>query len=118
MKVIEILKSVGYNTPITDKRVLYALKRAGVIADYSPWGYLETQTLYYKDNDGVKDNIYTAHEEFCKCVKDGELGSWQKPYPSREAMMGDVNRHPTYKGIKLSYKYVDGCFCPYLVKEK
>ena len=27
MKVIEILKSVGYNTPITDKRVLYALKQ-------------------------------------------------------------------------------------------
>lgn len=118
MKVVEILKSVGYNTPITDKRVLSALKRAGLIADYSTFGYLETQVIFYKDKNGVKDNLYTFHEEFCKRIKDGELGSYQNPYPSIEAMMGNVNRHPTYKGIKLSYKYVDGCFCPYLVKVK
>lgn len=118
MKVIEILNSVDYNTPITDKRVLYTLKRAGVIADYSHWGYLESQVIFYKDTDGVKDNVYTFHEKFCKRIKDGELGSYQNPYPNIDAIFKDINRHPTYKGIKLSYKYVDGCFCPYLVKIK
>ena len=118
MKVIEILQSVGYNTPITDKRVLYALKRAGLIADYSHFGYLEGQRIYYKDKDGVKENLYTFHEYFCKRITDGELGSYQNPYPSIDAIFEDINRNPTYKGIKLSYKYVDGCFAPYLVKVK
>lgn len=118
MKVIEILKSVDYNTPITDKRVLCALKRAGVIADYSRWGYLEAQLIYYKNTDGVKDYLCTFLGYFCKRIKDGELGSWQNPYPNIDAIFKDINRHPTYKGIKLSYKYVDGCFSTYLVKDK
>ena len=114
MKVIEVLKSMDYNTPITNKRVLSVLKRVGVIVDYSYWGYLESQRVYYKDDD----QVFPSHEEFGKRIKNGEIGSRENPFPNIEAMIRSVNKHPTYKGIKLSYKYVDGCFCPYLVKVK
>lgn len=40
MKIIDLIRKHPKNTPITDKRILYHLKRLGYIWDYSRRGLL------------------------------------------------------------------------------
>lgn len=50
MKIIDLIRKHPKNTPITDKRILYHLKRLGYIWGYSQWGYLESIRIKTKDS--------------------------------------------------------------------
>ena len=55
MSVTEYLESLPIGEVIADIRVLSVLKRAGVIYDYSQFGYLESQNVYYKSDWNGKE---------------------------------------------------------------
>lgn len=101
---------------ISSRRVLSAMKRKGLISDYSPWGYLESHQVYYVSTwkgEPCTDYYYT---EMSRPPKDGELGSYENPYPSMEAMFEALNSSGFYyRGHYFTTKYFDGCFKPYLV---
>ena len=120
MRITDYLESLPIGAVITDKRVLSVLKRAGIIYDYSQFGYLESQNVYYKSNwDGRKttDHIFSYQG---KEIKDGEVGSVLNPFPNSSDMYkAGWNNYidAEYKGFKLGSKYLDGCFNAYLIKK-
>lgn len=117
MKILEILNSLKPGD-IIPKRVLYILQRKGLIYGYSPFGYLESQHVYYKINDDVFD-IYTASG---KKINLSEPGSISNPFESYYEMVknGYLNFFEcTYMGFTFENRYISGCFNDYLVlKEK
>ena len=79
MKVSEYLKKLTIGEIVTNKRLLAALKRKGLIFDYSAHGYL------------------------CECSE-------------VDAIYGYDGGVIEYNGSYFTTQYIDGCFCPYLVK--
>jgi hypothetical protein len=115
MKVTDILTNLPIGE-IIPKRVLAVLKRSGLIYDYSHFGYLEGQWIYYINCFGERERTHTyAGKE----PKANELGSMENPFPTlqaaREAGYVDwIELH--YKGFTLKGKYLSGCFNQYLIK--
>ena len=114
---------------VVGKRVLAALKRAGLIWDYSQYGYLEGVRIVL--NGGKKDKwgyIDDIRYEIIRTGRRAEVeamrkaNDWSDTRVTELSMEETIDRighpwgHITYKGCDLEYKYFDGCFCPFLVK--
>lgn len=94
---------------VGSKQVLAALKRKGLIYDYSPWGYLEGCWV----NVQYSDHVYRGLEEL---FPDGDA-----PRDTDHIEMTEEEWDECYIGGTISYlgctfdtKHLDGCFKPYL----
>lgn len=95
---------------VVPKRILAAMKRKGLIYDYSWFGYLESARISYKDPD---DSWHYYIETFPKGnAKDAEnfVGTSEE---LREKFFGSTIN---YLGYTFDTKYFSGCFKPYLIK--
>ena len=114
MTNLEILQNLPCGEAVTSKQILSAMKRKGLIYDYSRWGYLENCRFWYKDNDysnyvmvylfpnrnsprQYDNHPNISHEEILEKYND----SWGKI---------------EYLGFTFEIKYLSGCFSPYLIK--
>ena len=103
----QILANTKVGSVITNKQILSALKRKGLIFDYSFWGYLEScHVNYMKDKQRVYDTYVelfpNANAPKDKCYIDADYDG--------ERIGGMIE----YLGCKFDTKYLDGCFQPYL----
>ena len=106
----EILAAMPCGEIVSSKRILAALKRKGLIYDYSPWGYLESARISYKDKD---DSWHYYVELFPNGnAKEAEdfVGT------SDELRAKFMGSEIEYLGCTFSTKYLSGCFAPYLMK--
>lgn len=103
---------------IVPKRILAAMKRKGLIYDYSWWGYLENCRFWYKEEWKGRDiSDYVMTYLFPK-------GNSPKEYDnhlgiSREEIIEKFNGswgEIEYLGCTFEIKYLSGCFSPYLIK--
>ena len=103
----QILANTKVGSVITNKQILSALKRKGLIFDYSFWGYLEScRVNYMLDNKCVYDTYVelfpNANAPKNKCYIDADYNG--------ERIDGMIE----YLGCKFDTTYLDGCFQPYL----
>lgn len=129
MKLLDYIEKLQIGDVVTNKRLLAALKRKGLIFDYSFWGYLESCFIYYNEQFGDKTerwnkmlHLFTkgnAPRNYKLC-KDGT-----KVLNSTISLNCDSNElYKTYgldgvieyKGNYFTMQYLSGCFSPYLVK--
>ena len=129
MKLLDYIKQLQIGEVVTNKRLLAALKRKGLIFDYSFFGYLESCFIYYNEQYGDKTerwhkmlHLFTkgnAPRNYKLC-KDGT-----KVLNSTISLNCDSNElYKTYgsdgiieyKGNYFTMQYLSGCFSPYLVK--
>lgn len=103
---------------VVPKRILSAMKRKGLIFDYSPWGYLESARIWYKEMwEGKEESNYVCRELFPAANAHDLDSSNHHPGLSREEIIekyggGQIE----YLGYTFDTKYLSGCFKPYLVK--
>lgn len=110
MKNKQYLDELPKGGIVKNKRVLSALKRKGLIFDYSPWGYLEIvkvtekETKEYWDvwsylfpngNAPKKDRVYVEKKDDLDQYRSGTI---------------------EYLGHKFNTKHLDGCMNAYLQK--
>lgn len=105
---------------IAARCILSAMKRAGLICDYSEWGYLEPQEVWYVST--FYGEPYTDYHliYYGRSLQEGELGTYENPFPSAEALLDSKfgGKGFYYKGNYFTHKYLDGCFNPYLIKSE
>lgn len=95
---------------IVPRRILAAMKRKGLIYDYSWWGYLESARISYKDPD---DSWHYYVELFPNGnAKEADNFVGTSDELRKKFFGGDI----VYQGYTFSTKYLSGCFQPYLVK--
>ena len=107
-------KEILQNLPcgeIVPKQILAAMKRKGLIWDYSFWGYLESARISYKNPDDSW-HIYQELFPFGNAKEANEFVGTSDEL--REKFGG--NSKIEYLGFTFDYKYLSGCFKPYLVK--
>ena len=103
---------------VVPKRILAALKRKGLIYDYSPWGYMENCRIWYNEEYKGKTisdyrMVYLFPNGNAPKVYDLEPGiSREEIYEKYGSSWGKIE----YLGNTFELKYFDGCFCPYLIK--
>lgn len=116
MKIIEKLNNTNVGSVITDKTILSVFRRLGLIYDYSPWGYLESQWVYSQDE--YYGGLYHTLTYSGPAITSGMLGSSESPYESREVLYGSKYGSSSvdfeYNGFKFTSVYLDGCFNAYL----
>lgn len=95
---------------IVPKRVLAAMKKKGLVFGYSPWGYLESARIPYRD----KDDSWHEYVEVFPNGNAREADSFQGT--SEELRNKFVRGCLEYLGFSFAEKYLDGCFRPYLIK--
>lgn len=124
MKIIDLVKKHPKNTPITDKRILYHLKRLGYIWDYSQWGYLESIRIKTKDSSYEVYGTIFEDRKANELVKAASVIIDGKKYrqlqceidmPHDDAVLRYTDWTFTFEGFTFSTKYCDGCFNPYLI---
>lgn len=98
---------------VVPKRILAAMKRKGLIYDYSAWGYLESARISYKDPD---DSWHKYIETFPK----GNAKEADDFIGTSDELREKFGFSDTieYLGDFFETKYFSGCFSPYLVKCK
>lgn len=111
------LDSLPTGEVVTSRSILAAMKRKGLIYDYSPWGYLESQNVYYLWDDG---EIADTFEYLGRELADGELGTCKNPFPSLDAKINSAYGVSGfyYKGNYFTTQYLSGCFNAYLIKSE
>lgn len=114
-------KEILANMPcgeIVPKRILAAMKRKGLIYDYSAWGYLENCRFWYKEEwNGREISDYVMIYLFPKSNSPKVYDN--HPNLSREqihSQFGNSWGEIEYLGNTFEVKYLSGCFSPYLVK--
>lgn len=115
-------KTIKVGSIVTDKRILYKLKRKGFIWDYSQWGYLEDLRII--TNDNREFSLYLSSAGKCKEAEKFKNAMWEK-YRQGQANtemtffecyeLFGANKF-TWEGMVFSTKYIDGCFKPYLIR--
>jgi hypothetical protein len=118
MKTIEYLQNLPKGAIVNNKRALAIFKKLGLIYDYSAWGYLESQNVYYMstyNGKTTREHIFTYSG---KPIQNGQFGSVDNPFSSSDEMFKhySYSLNFEYKGMKFSSKYLDGCFNAYLEK--
>jgi len=104
---------------VVPKRVLAAMKRKGLIFDYSSFGYLENCRIWYKEEwKGREISDYVMLHIFPngKSVKEYDTESNLSRSEIHEEFgsdWGEIN----YLGFTFEVKYLSGCFSPYLIKK-
>jgi hypothetical protein len=128
----ELVNNTKVNYPITDKRILSYFKRIGFIWDYSQYGYLEGVyvrpqnrdefdkyfELFSKQNAKELEKYNSAvYKENGKIYRQGTAIT---DIPTHDEILELYGYNSTFEwnGNTFGMKYVDGCFCPYLVKIK
>ena len=129
MKLLDYIEKLQIGEVVTNKRLLAALKRKGLIFDYSLWGYLESCFIYYNEQYGYKTerwdkmlHLFTkgnAPRNYIQC-KDGtkvldryiQLNCDSDELHKTYGLDGVIE----YKGNYFTMQYLSGCFSPYLVK--
>ena len=109
MKNKEILAKMPVGG-IVPKRVLAAMKRKGLIYDYSQWGYLESARISYKDEDDSWHRYVELFPNGNARDADSFVGT------SGELREKFIGGRLEYMGFQFDTKYLDGCFKPYLIK--
>ena len=115
-------KEIVNNLPIGEvvpKRVLAAMKRKGLIYDYSPWGYLENCRVWYTEEyKGKEIHDYAMLHVFPdgNSPKEYDLESNLSSYSEVIDKFGSDWGKIEYLGHFFERKYLSGCFSPYLVK--
>ena len=129
MKVLDYLKQLPVGEVVTNKRVLSAIKRKGLIFDYSCYGYLKSCFIYYNEECGdnterwlsmlylfPNGNAPRTYIEF----EDGSKFLYKKLSLTcgREELNKTYGYNDIieYKGSFFTIKYFDGCFNAFLVK--
>lgn len=103
---------------VVPKRVLAAMKRKGLIYDYSSFGYLENCRIWYKEEwNGREIHDYVMIYLFpnVNAPKEYDLTpnlSRSEIYKQFGTSWGEIN----YLGFTFEVKYLSGCFSPYLIK--
>ena len=117
MNVQTYLDSRYTGEVIGSRRVLAAMKRKGLISDYSEWCYLESHKVYYVSEWKGEPCTDYYYMEFGKEPKPGELGSYENPYRSADEMWEALPPRSGfyYRGHYFTMSYLDGCFKPYLI---
>ena len=95
---------------IVPKRILAAMKRKGLIYDYSWWGYLESARISFKDPDDAWHKYVELFPNGNAKEADDFLGTSEELWD--KFGHGEIN----YLGFTFDTKYLSGCFKPYLVK--
>ena len=129
MKLLDYIEKLQIGEVVTNKRLLAALKRKGLIFDYSLRCYLEPCYLYYNEEckSGTKRlsrmlHLFTkgnAPRNYKQC-KDGtkylddslSLNCDSDELHKNYGLDGVIE----YKGNYFTMQYLSGCFSPYLVK--
>ncbi len=120
MKILDLIKQQPKNQPITDKRILYHLKRLGYIWDYSQWGYLECARIKLRDDTAYPylfehGNSKELHKQAALNNIPG-LCLFSIPLSRDEFYEKySCNGTFTFEGFVFGSTYVDGCFKSYLV---
>ena len=130
MKLLDYIEKLQIGEVVTNKRLLAALKRKGLIFDYSWWCYLEPCNLYY--NEECKSGT----ERFSRMLHLFTKGNAPRNYKQckdgtkylDDSLSVNCNRDELnkiyghdggvieYKGNYFTMQYLSGCFKPYLVK--
>jgi len=103
---------------VVPKKVLAAMKRKGLIYDYSRFGYLENCRIWYTEKwDGRDFHDYVMVYLFANknAPKEYDLHpgiSQDEIYEQFGTNWGEIE----YLGFTFEVKYLSGCFSPYLIK--
>ena len=111
MKNKEILERMPVGG-IVPKRILAAMKRKGLIYDYSRWGYLESARISYKDPDDSWHHYVELFPNGNAREAENFVGTSQELINKFGSGWNDI----TYMGFTFGTKYLDGCFAPCLIK--
>ena len=103
---------------VVPKQILAALKRKGLIYDYSYWGYLENCRIWHDDELNEK-----KYRDYVMCYLFPN-GNAPKEYDidpkiSRSEILDKFGSSwgvIEYLGNTFEVKYFSGCFSPYLIK--
>lgn len=109
-----ILSQFKVGDIMSNKQILYALYKKGLIGGYSPWGYLESIQIHYKDNWDNRTTIDWRYVDiFPKANRDAIK---DVTFESSDALWNAVGNGSsiTYMGYEFRTKYLSGCFNPYL----
>lgn len=112
----EILESLPIGE-VVPRQVLAAMKRKGLIYDYS-WNYLESANFWYKeerDGRNVEDFIVITLFPNGNAPKGQDVHgnlSEDEIYKTYGSRWGKIE----YLGYTFEMKYLDGCFNPFLIK--
>ena len=114
----EILEKMPCGEVVHNRQILAAMKRKGLIFDYSWWGYLENCRMWYSEKwNGREIRDYVMLHIFPKGKSTKEYDNDTKM--SRSEILdefgsdwGKIN----YLGFTFELKYLSGCFSPYLIK--
>ena len=115
-------KTIKVGSIVTDKRILYKFKRNGFIWDYSQWGYLENLIIRTKDDRDF--SLYLSSNGNCKVAEKFDNAMWEKwrqGHAKTDLLYSECDEifgfnEFTFNGMTFATKYVDGCFCPFLVR--
>ena len=104
----DFVKKMKKGEFLSDKRVLAAMKRKGLIHGYSEWGDLERVPVSY--NGG------TIHYEIFPFGNADEAVGFIGATKEEVLEKFGKNRMITYEGVKFTTSSKSGCFYPCLVK--
>ena len=128
----QLLQNCKIGEPITNKKILYFLKRKNLLWDYSQWGYLEGIRIVCKDNKNqpvefdldlspnAKANVAETFENALYIENNKKYrqctAHTDKSYNELKELFG--HPHDTIKIFDMEFdkKYFSGCFNPYLVR--
>ena len=130
MKIIDYLKSLPKGE-IVGKRALAYFKRIGFIWDYSRFGYIEGLRISgAKEKDTpYREQVDLEISSTAKCKKaeileNAMYGRWRQTTATCKKTAQELHsiltpsRSFRFAGMTFGLRYFDGCFKPYLVKEK
>lgn len=122
MDIQTYLDNLPTGEVVTNRRALCAMKRKGLIVDYSPWCYLEDKRVWYIrwETECIGKIADSMYYYFCRELKDGEKGTRDNPFGSFAEMLEAMPRESGfyYRGHYFTSKYLDGCFNAYLIKSE
>ena len=103
---------------VVPKRILAAMKRKGLIFDYSAWGYLENCRIWYAEEwKGRIEHNYVMLHIFPKGKSVKEYDNhFELSHSEILDKYGSDWGKIEYLGFTFEVKYLSGCFSPYLIK--
>ena len=122
MNVQTYLDNLPTGEVVTNRRVLAAMKRKGLIVDYSHWCYLEDKRVWYIrwETERIGKIADSMHYYFGRELKEGDKGTRMNPFDSFADMLEAMPKESGfyYRGHYFTSKYMDGCINAYLIKSE
>lgn len=122
MNVQTYLDNLPTGEVVTNRRTLAAMKRKGLIVDYSHWCYLEDQRVWYVrwETGKVGKVVDSMYFYFGRELKDEGKGTRDNPFDSFDEMLEAMPEKSGfyYRGHYFTTKYLSGCFNAYLIKSE